>query len=103
MDQQEIMKRELNMSEKYCNWRSGSDLRNAHQEKNLPNRKNDGPMKLVLQIKEIEDVTDSSWIYSRQKSLTNSEFSLTSSQCSQSSPRPTQRKKSIYWSMSRGK
>ena len=86
------------MSEKYCNWKFEGDLRNENQEKYLPKKKNDGP-----KIKEIPEATESSWIYSRQKSLTNSEFSLTSSQYSECSPRPTQRKNTIYWSMSRGK
>ena len=78
----------------YCSWRSECDLGNVIQEKSFAKRKTFGPKKMLLQIKY------SPAHYSRQKSLTNSEFSLTSSQ---GSPIPSHQGKTTYWSIHRGK
>ena len=96
----EIVKKEFIKSETYCNWRSGSDLKNVNQAKVLFEKKKFDTRKMLLRIKEIPEVTESLSFLSRQPSLTNSEYSITSSQYS---PNPTHEKKKTYWSILRGK
>ena len=59
----------------------------------------DEPNKLVLQISEMPKTPERYQTYSKQKSLSNSESSLSSSQCS---PQPVLDKKATYWTIHRG-
>ena len=78
---------------------SGPSIENDLQEKDFNVGNTAGKGKLVLQIGEMTKTAEKWQTYSRQKSLSNSEFSLSSSQCS---PQPILDKKATYWTIHRG-
>ena len=78
---------------------SGPSIENDLREKDFNVGNTAGKVKLVLQIAEMPKTPERYQTYNRQKSLSNSEFSLSSSQCS---PQPVLDKKATYWTIHRG-
>ena len=83
--------KDLSISENKCKFSQHA----AKKDEDFSDERN----KLVLRIAKLPNSPERCHSYSRQKSLSNSEFSLSSSQCS---PQPVLDKKATYWTIHRG-